>query len=572
MKQSKRVFFVVALCCAMIFALGVVNAQAEEAAKVEKIAFPASKLTLGLDAGFNDTASLALSIEPEGVQTQITYASSNARVASVDEYGVVTAHIQGSAIITASTADGHRARCTVTVKKVVPVESVKLSASQKTLYVGSDGAVDTLQLESAIYPSTAQANKSNAKSARWQSSNTRVARVDQEGLVTPVKAGACTIRYQVRDGSKTKQATCRITVKSVAPKSVTLSQDTASIMVGSSVQLSASVLPENALGSKVTWKSSNAKVASVSANGLVSAKAPGTAKIVCTTASGKCKAVCQVTVGYEFTGVKYRLFAVGNSAYQGDGKLPGCKNDLAVIRRAYQNASFSGEPCRVYAKENLTGAQIRKLLSAMSTQYSITENDVTVFYYSGHGMEGEGYNGALCGVNWDLVTVDEVQKLLDRVPGKVIVILDCCLSGQYISSKSAMTGDAAAFASGVINAFSKSTATNYNARALTDSENKSKYKIITACAPREYSYISEERNNSMSVFTDYVALAMGEDLNAGGLLKMKGDANGDSVVTLHELYTYVNAKVKSYVKRNPAYKQTTMVWPQNDNFAVIARN
>ena len=156
--------------------------------------------------------------------------SHRSRPVSYTHLDVYKRQIQGSAIITASTADGHRARCTVTVKKVVPVESVKLSASQKTLYVGSDGAVDTLQLESAIYPSTAQANKSNAKSARWQSSNTRVARVDQEGLVTPVKAGTCTIRYQVRDGSKTKQATCRITVKSVAPKSVTLSQDTASIL------------------------------------------------------------------------------------------------------------------------------------------------------------------------------------------------------------------------------------------------------------------------------------------------------------------------------------------------------
>lgn len=81
----------------------------------------------------------------------------------------------------------------------------------------------------------------------------------------------------------------------VDPTEVTLNQKTASVAVGATKQLSATVLPENADNKNVTWSSSNEGVATVDANGLVTAIAEGTANITAKTVNNL-EAKCAVTV------------------------------------------------------------------------------------------------------------------------------------------------------------------------------------------------------------------------------------------------------------------------------------
>lgn len=81
----------------------------------------------------------------------------------------------------------------------------------------------------------------------------------------------------------------------VDPTEVTLNQKTASVAVGATKQLTATVLPENAADKSVTWSSSNDAVATVDANGLVTAVAEGTADIKAKT-SNNLEAKCVVTV------------------------------------------------------------------------------------------------------------------------------------------------------------------------------------------------------------------------------------------------------------------------------------
>ena len=88
-------------------------------------------------------------------------------------------------------------------------------------------------------------------------------------------------------------------VKKAVPVSVSgisLSEETASLAAGQTKQLAATVLPANAANKTVSWSSSNPGVAEVSANGLVTAKAVGTAVITATTADGAKTASCTVTV------------------------------------------------------------------------------------------------------------------------------------------------------------------------------------------------------------------------------------------------------------------------------------
>ena len=113
--------------------------------------------------------------------------------------------------------------------------------------------------------------------------------------MTALKAGTATITVTTTDGSKT--ATCKVTVKEkVAVTGVTLAKTTATVYVGETLSLKATVAPSDATDQTVTWKSSNKAVAKVSSKGVVTALKAGTATITVTTKDGSKTATCTVTV------------------------------------------------------------------------------------------------------------------------------------------------------------------------------------------------------------------------------------------------------------------------------------
>jgi hypothetical protein len=91
----------------------------------------------------------------------------------------------------------------------------------------------------------------------------------------------------------------------------------------------------------------------------------------------------------------------------------------------------------------------------------VDSDDVTYFYYSGHGSDDDP--GALVGTDGGTIPVDEVRQYLDALPGTVVVILDSCYAGWYIRNKSTgapigMSVDPDAVTSRVISAFSAGAA------------------------------------------------------------------------------------------------------------------
>lgn len=91
-------------------------------------------------------------------------------------------------------------------------------------------------------------------------------------------------------------STCTVTVIQLAT-SIALSQTTAELTAGETLQLTATVQPENATDRTVTWTSSDPAIATVDATGLVTAVAVGTATVTATTTDGTAlTASCQVTV------------------------------------------------------------------------------------------------------------------------------------------------------------------------------------------------------------------------------------------------------------------------------------
>ena len=169
---------------------------------------------------------------------------------------------------------------------VVSVTGVTLNKTSTSIQVGG-----TETLTATVSPKDA-ANKK----VTWESSNAAIASVDANGKVTGVKAGEATITVTTEDGGKT--ATCKVTVsdKEIKVTGVKLNKSETSLLVGGNETLTATVLPEDATNQNVTWKSDKPEIATVDANGKVTAVKVGEATITVTTEDGGKTATCKVTV------------------------------------------------------------------------------------------------------------------------------------------------------------------------------------------------------------------------------------------------------------------------------------
>ncbi len=239
------------------------------------------KTSVSLNVG--ESVTLAATVKPDNATNKtVSWSSSNASVASVDASGKVSAVAEGTATITAKAGD-KTATCSVTVtKKVVAVESVTLDKSSLELNEG----------ETATLTATVKPDNASDKTVTWSSSKTSVATVDANGKVTAVAEGTATITAKAGD----KTATCSVTVKknTVAVESVTLDKSSLELTEGETATLTATVKPDNATNKTVTWSSDKTSVATVDANGKVTAVAEGTATI--TAKAGDKTATCSVTV------------------------------------------------------------------------------------------------------------------------------------------------------------------------------------------------------------------------------------------------------------------------------------
>ena len=180
---------------------------------------------------------------------------------------------------------------------VMPVDEVDLVSVEKITISGTTTLTvgNTTTLTAMVLPENA-----TNKSVTWSSSNTGVANVDSStGVVTAVASGDVTIIATATDGSDVK-AECTVTVsepEKVLVTSITIN-GTTTLTVGNTITLTATVLPENATNTTVTWSSSDTSVASVdSTSGLITAHAAGTTTITATAADGSnVTGTCTVTV------------------------------------------------------------------------------------------------------------------------------------------------------------------------------------------------------------------------------------------------------------------------------------
>lgn len=237
-----------------------------------------SKLTIKV----GKTATLTPTIEPaDATNKNVTWSSSDETVATVSD-GVVTGVKPGTAEITAKTANGLTAKATVTVEEI-PVTNITLPTKEASMTIGG-----TMDLKPMIEP----ADATNTHIS-WSSSDSNVATVDANGRVTAKAAGTATITATAASGIT---AACEITVSDevIEVTAVTLDRTKATVKVGKSLQLTATIEPSGATDQKLEWTSSDSDIAIVT-DGRVTGVAPGKVTITVKTTNGK-TATCTITV------------------------------------------------------------------------------------------------------------------------------------------------------------------------------------------------------------------------------------------------------------------------------------
>lgn len=197
-----------------------------------------------------------------------TVASSDTDVVRVSG-STLTARGAGECIVTVASESNPEVSVDYRAIVITPVTGVTVTADTKTLFIGT-----TAQLTATVKPADA-----SITGVKWESTNEKVAVVDEYGVVTGVGRGQATIRATAADGGG-QRASVNVTVKQ-QPESITLSGLSGNIRVGGGVTLKATVLPNTTSDKAVVWSTSDASVATVSANGYVKGVRAGSCTITC---------------------------------------------------------------------------------------------------------------------------------------------------------------------------------------------------------------------------------------------------------------------------------------------------
>ena len=203
-----------------------------------------------------------------------SWSSEHPMVASVDDQGVVTAHMQGETRITVTSGD-----LSASVKVTVAIETPanRLVVSPDSVHMAAIG--ETAQLSARVLDHNDQ--EVPAPDLTWASDDKAVATVDDQGVVTAQMNGQTLVTATWEELS----ASAMVTVAQVADRIVITPDAVRLTSIGDTVELTASIHDANDVeinGAEPTWTSEDPAVASVDNQGAVTAHMPGTTRVTAT--------------------------------------------------------------------------------------------------------------------------------------------------------------------------------------------------------------------------------------------------------------------------------------------------
>lgn len=272
--------------------------------------------------------------------------------------------------------------------------------------------------------------------------------------------------------------------------------------------------------------------------------------------------------------IVYRALLIGVGDYENDDgvdltDLDGPPYDVDRIMQVLDKCKFGSDEVEFSLIDLLKDLNATKevIINRIASTFSDADNDdISYFYFSGHGYLDTGTNiSYLCPTDTTLVvdistmiSVDELEIALSAIPGTKVVILDTCHSGGFIGKgKSEMIiskEELTSFNDEIINVFSQSQS--------RDQLTTNQYKVLTSC--HYYQTCLEWSphpidGNPYGYFT--YALCKGCGYNTF-IYPYPADENENSKVSLQEAYLYVESTLE-------LFEQDVQVYPADSTFTIV---
>ena len=406
------------------------------------------------------------------------------------------------------------------------------------------------------------------------------ATANSSGLITGVSAGSTTIMVVYTEGTVSKTDTIIATVTAViAPIVLTSIEVLPSFMnlIAGESQTFNSVTAyyddsssANIALTNCSYTSSNPTCSTVNDSGTISGISEGAATITVSyteneiTKTDTVEIIVDTPIQDE---IVYRALCVGVGDYisGSDNDLNAPPYDVDRIRQILQQCRF-GTSNTIFLNisylKNWQATKSNILQSISSTFSGADSNDISYFYFSGHGSR-LGNTSYICPADMtsfvdSVISVNELEAALSAIPGTKVVFLDSCYSGGFIGKAIDTTSSSKeileSFNDGVINIFSQAQPKEL----LTTNQ----YKVLTSChyyqECMELSPVTPGDFDPFGVFT--MALCEG----CGYYGSYPADTNLDTGVSLQEAYLYVKDWVFSY-----GIIQDVQIYPDNSTFTIV---
>ena len=329
--------------------------------------------------------------------------------------------------------------------------------------------------------------------------------------------------------------------------------------------------------------SSNSASATVNSSGTITGISEGSAIITVSYTKWSITKTDTILVEIRDTPVQdnivYRALLIGVGDYKNfphfypaaniTTDLPSPPYDVDRMRQTLEQCKFGSSDSAFFVINELKdwGAVKTAIFEGISsTFYGADDNDISYFYFSGHGYLDTGTNiSYLCPTDTSLtidvstmISIDELESALSTIPGTKVIILDSCHSGGFIGkgkgemiiSKEELTS----FNDEIINVFSQSQSRDL----LTTNQ----YKVLTSCHYFQTCLGMESLiypENSFGLFTMVFCEGCGYYIFTS---PYPADDNEDNKVSLHEAYLYTESALESF-------EQDVQVYPADSTFTII---
>lgn len=248
----------------------------DEIIECEKINIYNEDLTFRIDNNETTKQLQARAMPINSSQKKLSYSSSAPDIISIDNNGLmISTNKTGDAIITISCGGVNRE---VEVSAVKSVKGISLSSADLTFYADRP-------LSSRLVANVTPSDATNKK-VKWESNDTDVAEISEDGTITPGGVGNAVITATTEDGGFKAECIVRVRIYDVPTRAAFITNGIEAMPIGKEYQLETYIYPQDARNKSVIWTSSDSNVATVTADGKLRAVAEGMAVIKCLASNG----------------------------------------------------------------------------------------------------------------------------------------------------------------------------------------------------------------------------------------------------------------------------------------------